>query len=374
MSNTSDGKWTAAELRETLEAGDLPGLKEAGLLDRDDLQYLLSYRRAVPDPEDDDEYQELLFNAVSKNMQQAIENGNLPTMAFANGIKSKRIDAERDAYEKLIKDASPAAHQVLFKGAKGTGKSTKVMDLVSRMYRQGVVEKVITNIKGPDDHPAVEFAEDISRFLEFAQEPGEKVAVFDEFSTVGNAYVGQNDVEQILSRVINAFRKSEGGSLRTFYIGHENDSDIHPIVRKQSDVVVQADGKVDEGLIDKATVFYGWQAYKSGDAAYKVSGLQDIPASSPWSFSTNYFAHLEFDLDNPEEQIDRGQLVDNWEQYQDGEGKDASEATSPERVKCRGVNSEGEGCGAMTDHESGYCEYHRDQWSEDAEGVDPRFN
>lgn len=313
---------------------------------------------ALPkDPRDSVAFQRVGRRALSHSAFDSIMTLNLAQMNAHTGIQTNRVEAT--GYDRLISACTPAAHQILVKGPKGAGKSTKIFDIAKRLLAEGVIEKVLTNVKGPDEHPAVEFSEDISRYLEFAKEPGEKLAIIDEFSTVGNAYVAQHDVEQVLSRVINAFRKSMRGSLRTAYIGHENDNDIHPLVKKQSDVVIQADGKVDEGLIDCATVYSGWQEYKTDKPWFRVRGLQDIPQSSSWSFDTNYFAHLEFDLDDPENQIRRGKLIDNWEAYQEGEVEEDDEDASPWN-RCRGTSTKtGERCG--TRHglsEDGFCASH----------------
>lgn len=361
-----------AEKEEAVPRPEAVGLKSEEAVNAV-LEVLRHYPQEHPEMPDDPTksraIRQIIEHSGTHALRRALRNNKLNEINFWKGVQQQAVDAT--GYDKLINDCKPAAHQITIKGAKGSGKSTKAMDLAKRLLAEGVIDKVMTNIRGPDEHPDVEFSEDISRYLEFAKEPGEKLAVFDEFSTSGNAYTGQVDVEQVMSRCINAFRKSEGGSLRTMYVGHENDNDIHPLVKKQSDVVIEAAGKKDEGLIDVVNVYAGWQDYKKGNRDYRVRGLQDIPEDSLWSFESNYFAHLEWDLDAPEKQIDRGQLIDNWEQYQDG--GDFTEEEDEQKVKCRGTNSEGEGCGSMTSHKSGYCEWHRDQWDTEGHGIDPRF-
>lgn len=370
----SDGGFSAGKVADAIREGDVDALYEAFLADDEDAaDLLLRLERAYDEDGDgpDDVRDTPLWRILARpttteSLRHARQDGDVDTLSASTGITDGSIEAS--GYEMLVDACKPAAHQILLKGPKGSGKTTKALDIIKRLYNAGEIDKVLTNVRGPEEHEAVEFAEDISRYLEFAKEPGEKLALFDEFSTVGNAYTGQKDVEQVMSRVINAFRKSEGGSLRTMYIGHENENDIHPLVKKQSDVVIQADGKVDEGLIDSATVYRGWQDYTRDDHWFRVSGLRDIPDASPWSFSTNYFAHLEWDLDAPEKQIQRGQLIDGWEQFQDDETGDESDEL-PLR-KCRGHNRRGESCGQRTRHESGYCDAHRDEWDGDP---DPRL-
>lgn len=359
--------YVSGQLRDLLDNGDidLPVLREAGLVDSDAHDILLRIKRHSPDGTDDDRFQRILERELSKNVREGVVRGHTPALNHLTGLSSNSVDAT--GYQMLLKACRPAAQQVLLKGPKGSGKTTKAFDLIRRLHSDFDGElRVMTNVEGPDEHEDVEFAEDISRYLEFAKAPGEKVALFDEFSTVGNAYTGQQDVEQVMSRVINAFRKSEGGSLRTMYIGHENDNDIHPLVKKQSDVVIQADGKVDEGLIDNATVYRGWSDYKSDEDWFNVHGLEDVPSDSPWSFSTNYFAHLEWNLDQPEEQIQRGQLIEDWEKYQ--EGDDAGDEEDEELAVCGH-----DGCKATSEQypviaEEGFCPYHDPDDADDDEG------
>jgi hypothetical protein len=92
-----------------------------------------------------------------------------------------------------------------------------------------------------------------------------------------------------------------------------------------------------------------------------------VPSSSVWGADTNYFAHFELDLDDPHNQIQRGRLVKNWEDYQRDEGDGSDESGE---VSCRGTKSNGDDCAALTGHESGFCRYHREQWDGDP---DPRL-
>ncbi|CAI50762.1 homolog to virus protein HRPV1-VP8 [Natronomonas pharaonis DSM 2160] len=373
----TDASWSAAELADQIRDGDVDAHIDAVLADDQDVgDVMLTMEHAGVD---DGPLAEMLSRKGQTDMlRQARQSGDVASMNAATGLSESRTDAT--GYQRLIDACRPAAQQILIKGPKGSGKTAKALEIVRRLWQDDIIDKVLTNIgrddpddPAPEDHDAVEFAEDISRYLEFAKEPGEKVAIFDEFSTSGNAYTGQSDVEAVMSRTINAFRKSEGGSLRTIFIGHENDNDIHPLVKKQSDVVIQADGKVDEGLIDCITVYRGWNAYMTDEVWFRVRGLRDIPEWSDWNYSTNYFAHLEWDLDEPEKQINRGQLIDNWEAYQEPDEDPIGDGSSDEATKyvdCRGTKTDGSDCGATVTHESGYCHAHRSQWDGEP---DPRL-
>jgi len=219
-------------------------------------------------------------------------------MNAATGLSEQRIEAT--GYTKLVNACKPAAQQILIKGPKGSGKTVKALDLARELYREFDGElSICTNIKGPDEHEAVTFRETMSGMLEWNRETsGEKVIIGDEWSTTMNAHAHPGgQVGQVVSRFINALRKGQGGSTRLIVVGHEHDTDIAAILREQSDVVVRADGKADEGMADLATVFDGWQAYLTDDDWFKVRNLQDVPDSSVWGADTNYFAHFELDLD-----------------------------------------------------------------------------
>ena len=307
----------------------------------------------------------------SSEVNAAVRDGKARELQARTGFSgSNRIDAT--GYQKLVEAAKPAAQQILIKGPKGSGKTTKALDLARHLYQEFNGDlSVLTNIRRSEDEPikhdAVDYADSVSGMLEWVRDtPGEKLIIGDEWSSTVNSHANMDgSVRKTFSQFINALRKGEGGSTRLLAIGHEHDTDIAAIVRNQSDVVVQADGKVDEGLIAKATVFRGWQDYKEEEEWFKLRGMLDVPDDSPWAVSTNYFATFDVDLDNPGKQIQKGKLVECWQQYQDNDEE-------LRLVKCKGVRTNGGGCEQMTDHKSGYCHHHRDQW--DGETIDDRHD
>lgn len=88
-----------------------------------------------------------------------------------------------------------------------------------------------------------------------------------------NEWIGGRNVKDQFGCTINALRKSENGSNRLFIIEHEHQTDVAKALRTQSDVVVYAEGKKDEGLIDKATVYRGWSDYTDDESWFRVRGL-----------------------------------------------------------------------------------------------------
>lgn len=368
MSSGYDSARTADEIRE----GEVDASIDAILADDHPIaNMMLAAERADIDSEENPLYALLSRGATSHTLRQARKTGHVPTLNAATGLSESRVDAT--GYDLLVNAVKPAAQQVLVKGPKGSGKSTKAMDLAKRLYHEFDGElSILTNIEGPDDHPAVDYADTLSGMLEWVRDTdGEKLVIGDEWSSTVNAHAhGGGEVRASFSRFINSLRKGKGGSTRLIVIGHEHDTDIASILRHQSDVVIEADGKVDDGLIDCATVFEGWQAYKQGDEWFRVRGLQDVPSSSQWGFSTNYFATFELDLDNPGEQIRKGKLVENWEEYQDDADDPTGGEDAAEYRQCRGTTADGGECGATVTHPSGYCHAHRSQWTGDD---DPRL-
>mgnify|MGYP006271899647 CR=1 FL=1 len=361
------GGWKAGELADTLRNGDFEA----------DIDAVLSDDEIVGDcimRLDDGPLRDLLSEQTSTDMlRRARRESDVASMSAATGLSDSKIDAT--GYQLLVNSIKPAAHQVLLKGPKGSGKTTKALDIARHLHAEmdGKLN-VLTNIKKSEtqeiEHDAVDYADTVSGMLEWVRDtPGEKLVIGDEWSSTVNSHAhGGGKVRETFSQFINALRKGEGGSTRLLVIGHEHDTDIAAIIRNQSDIVITADGKKKEGLIDQATVYKGYQDYTAGNDWVTIRGMQDVPQRSPWSVSTNYFATFEIDLDEPQKQIQKGKLIENWEQYQD----DSNEATDGgrERITCRGKRTDGGDCKQQTDHISGYCQPHRDQW--DGETPDPR--
>ncbi|CAI49265.1 homolog to virus protein HRPV1-VP8 [Natronomonas pharaonis DSM 2160] len=362
----SNSGYQAAELSDKIRDGDVGAHIDSVLADDQDMGHvmLMMEKAGV----DDGPLAEMLSRKGQTDMlRKARQNGDVASMNAATGLSESRVDAT--GYEMLLSRIEPAAQQALIKGPKGSGKTTKALDIARRLYTRFEGElSIATNIKGPDEHDDVQLVESVSEMLEWNRDTdGEKLMIGDEWSTTVNAHAGGGDARKTFSQFINALRKGRGGSTRLLVIGHEHDTDIAKILRTQSDVVIRADGKVDEGLIACATVYDGWTDYVEDDHAFQLRGLQDVPENGPWGTDTNYFAHFELDLDEPDKQIRKGKLIDDWEAYQDDATNDGDDELDP--LPCRGIKDDGTDCGAITKHESGFCAHHRDQWTGDD---DPR--
>jgi len=367
----SDG-WQPARTADEVRNGDVDASIDAILTDSDSIgNLMLAAERAGLD-ESSPLIGILGREERSRVLREARKTGQATSMNMATGLAESTEEAT--GYDMLLRRLTPAAQQALVKGPKGSGKTVLALDLAKRLYAEFDGElSIATNIRGPDEHDAVTFVESISEMLEWVRDtPGEKLVIGDEWSTTMNAHAHPGgNVRQTVSRFVNALRKGRGGSTRLLVIGHEHDTDIAAILRTQSDVVIEKAGKADEGLADQAAVYDGWNAYVKREPAFKVRGLQDVAESSVWGADTNYFAYFEPDLDDPVNQIRKGKLIENWEDYQDDETDDLDSASSEVYLQCRGKKTSGDDCGATVTHYSGFCHSHRAQWGGDP---DPRLN
>jgi len=368
---SGNGGWKAGQVADMLRDGDFDANISAVLANDETVGDVMMRLDGLDRAEGG--LSELLRQQSSSDMlRDARKSGDVASMSAATGLSDSSVEAT--GYDMLLDRCKPAAQQILIKGPKGSGKTVLGLDLMRELYAEFDGEMAFfTNVRGPDDHPSVTFGETMSEMLEWVRDTdGEKCVLGDEWSTTMNshAYPG-GDIRQVVSRFINGLRKGKGGSTRLIIIGHEHDSDIAAILRTQADLVVEKAGKADEGLAARANLYDGWNDYVQQSKAFTIRGLNDVTSRSKWSTDTDYFAHFEADLDNPREQIQRGVLVDNWEQFQDDYEDDGGEPEL-ESIKCRGTSKRDGGgqCGNLTDHISGFCGYHRDQW--DGETADKR--
>ncbi|WP_254861731.1 AAA family ATPase [Halovivax gelatinilyticus] len=376
---SGNGGYDAADLADKIREGEVNANIGAVLADTKTAgNIMLACERADLDADTSPLMTMLDRTEETDMLRGARKRGHVPSMNAATGLSDRRTDAT--GYDRLINEIKKPASQTLIKGPKGSGKTTKASDIIRELDREYWNEEadepglsIFTNVKfrGVDDLDHVTFGETVSEMLVWNRDTkGEKVALLDEISTTLNSHANPGgDVRRTVSRFINALRKGEGGSTRLILIGHEHDTDVAAILRNQSDLVIRADGKVDDGLIDCVTVFDGWNDYLKESHWFRVRGLLDVPSESPYRVPTNYFAHFELDLDAPEKQIQRGRLIEKWERYQSDYQRD--EEADDRRVSCRGIKDDGKDCNALTDHESGFCPYHREQWDGDG---DPRFD
>lgn len=365
-------------LKTEMEREDVSAIEESTVVsDKQALDVMLTlmeaYNAMDKDPRKHYAFNRVAKRALSHSAYEAVKEGDTARMNAHTGMTEQDDRIGATGYEILIDDMRPSAQQLIVKGAKGTGKSTKTVDAVRRLYTsmngnlkvmfnfpvKGMSEEdlerasTIYNWDIPEDWidskniDGVKFGFEISEFLEFAKEDGEKLMVMDEFSTIGNQIMGGREVTKVLGRVINALRKSKGGSTRLVLIGHQHDTDIASFLRNQADIVLYAEGKKKEGMIDKGAVYRSeerntaWDNFIEDNPTYSIRGFQDIRDGSLWSIDTNLFASIDWDLDDPEKQIQQGKIVDDWEKYQDSSQKNNQECRKEGCHRTVGLNDEG---------------------------------
>ncbi|MFC4448441.1 hypothetical protein [Halorussus aquaticus] len=361
----SDGGWQPARTADDVRSGEVDASIDAILTDDEAIGNIMLAAERAGLSEDSPLVASLGREERSRVLREARQTGQATSMNMATGLAESSEEAT--GYDMLIKRLTPAAQQSMVKGPKGSGKTVFVLDLAKRLYAEFDGElSIATNIKGPDEHEAVTFIETMSEMLEWVRDtPGEKLVIGDEWSTTMNAHAHPGgDVRTTVSRFVNALRKGEGGSTRLMIVGHEHDTDIAAILRKQSDVVIEKAGKADEGLADQAAVYDGWNDYVQQDYAFTLRGLQDVPEDSVWGADTNYFAYFEPDLDDPRNQIQRGKLIEDWEQYQETDDP----GSSGEDPRCQAEKKGGGQCpqGAVFPRgdDPVVCHGHRDKLDE----------
>jgi len=236
---SSDDRWVSAELREALARGDLPALAEAGLLEQQDLEYLLSFKRSVEDAEDTDRYQELLMQAVSKKINKAVEYGNLSVMSHANGISQDRVDAStvtfRDKMEELWKpqDRDHMLNLVIYApppptGPTGVGKTDTAYTLIEGgelvHSEYGGLTAASNNTTDPFDD--VQSWTELEDWLEATD--GTKVFLWDEAAQV--LQFDDINAGRALSRLIKLLRKYECHLILIGHTGKDIPKDVRRMV------------------------------------------------------------------------------------------------------------------------------------------------
>lgn len=380
---SDNAKYLSRDAAHALESSNVNLFAEATGLNYRDAEYLMAYHQHYQPIEADDpkratehpKFKKLLQRGIGRASNQATHAGHISKLAaLSHGqYNNQRIDAT--GYDLIIKNVKLPAQQIVIKGQKGCGKTTKTMDIVRHLNQEfrgnlkvagNILDQETADEEGWEKGISADnyqFMEKMSSFLEFAKEDGEKVIIWDEASSKLNQWTGGSDAKDTIGRVINALRKGEGGSTRLIIIGHEHDTDIASFIRSQTDLVIYAEGKVDEGLIDKATLYEGWKNYQQGKSWIQIEGMRDVPKESDWAFDDNYFAVIDIDLDAPDKQIERGKLIDNWRDYQEEEDDSQEQEDTLERleskVRCIATKDNGEQCKQTTDHPSEYCKrYH----------------
>lgn len=362
MSNDIGSGYSFAQLREDLKNEELPALSQAGLLSEDTIDYLHRYRRHY-EPEDDSEpyyarntehWEEVVVPEVSKNLRKAVRNGNQSVVKHAIGLADSGRGAEMDFvdYEKhraLIRE--PGLVELMFAGMGGgkTMTAARQAELWMMLYPNG---DVFTNIRSwAEIHPRVEYVRNFPELDRAAKENSEKHILFvgDEMGIDGNAYGGNEAMEQVMHEFTRLMRK-EPFNLRMILIS-QRPTDIHPTLRNDEIAVYAMKEGSTKKEKQKQIVIYDETTDKSctevdeDSVRCSLDGI-GIPDVAP---DTNDKASWDWGS------------KEKWAELGYYELEDGGSGGGKEARPCEGVKDDGESCGSLTKHESGFCRHHRDQ-------------
>ena len=358
MSDDIGSGYSYARLREDLKNEELPALSQASLLSEDTIDYLHRYKRHY-EPEDDsepyyarntDHWEEVVVPEVSKNLRKAVRNGNQSVVEHAIGLANSSEDTTQDfvEYEKhrsLLKE--PGLVELLYAGMGGGKTMTAVRqaELWMTLYPDGTV---LTNIRSwAEKHDRVTYVSDFPDLVREARSEPDAHALFvgDEIGLAGNAYGGNEAMEQVMHEFTRLMRKKP---LRLqMIIISQRPKDIHPTLRNDQIAVFG----FKEGASKK-------EKQKNMTIYNSLKGDSDEPDEDTEICSLGGIGMPNVPPDtNDKARWDWGSK-EAWAElgYYDLDDRDEDEAR-----QCKGVKDSGERCGSMTRHETQTCQYHRDQ-------------
>ncbi|SEO96041.1 hypothetical protein SAMN04487948_1094 [Halogranum amylolyticum] len=337
---SEQNRWVSADLQEALKAENLEGLEQAGYVSRDDLEYLLSFKRSVPNATETDRWDELVGNAVSRKMNTAVSNGNVSVMAHATGAPRERVDMSSwQAIDDLVDLWSPEDNDDMLnlmlyaplppEGPTGVGKTDFAYSVLSAGTRAYPGLTIASN-NTSDDFKDIQSWSELNEWLESTQ--GTKAFLLDEAAQV--LQFADMRAGKALSKLIKLLRKYQCHLIVVSHTGKDIPKDIRRMVllcRKESK--------------KKATIGVGLDE-QNGDMQIDrtLLKMKNIPETRLHYESIDDKGTFDFDMDADQDDSDS-----------DDSGGDA------DRVKCHGTKSDGTRCGSLTEHDTGYCQYHRDQ-------------
>lgn len=219
--NTDFDGYNLKSLRDKLvNSGDLNALSEAGLVDDDTVDYLVSFERSYEPgdrehwetgrpaarPEDTQHWRDIVRPEISKALHKAVQNGNMSVIEFANGF-------DDDDHDVPFQEALTLENMVhgdefkifVFTGGQGGGKSYFAYLLSNYKMRlcrrDGIPARAVTNsLSAVQMNEDLDFVGSPQDLLDYRLEnPGHIVLVLDEASSFfdsksGNAHNLQNFV------------------------------------------------------------------------------------------------------------------------------------------------------------------------------------
>ncbi|MBC5793154.1 MAG: hypothetical protein H8Z69_03905 [Nanohaloarchaea archaeon] len=251
-------------LREVLKSdnNDLYAYENAGLLDPEALEYLSKFERYNDsDYTKDERYRTVLKRNTSKNINEAIREGDIHRMAHAIGLSTG--DKKTD-YRKIEDDFKPFIAQegkiYYISGNPNSGKTNLAL-FMAELWREEVGGDVASNISSVKAFRTVESFKELKSFFE---EPGEKFFIADDFSNHASGYSGDRQkFEQKIRKTTNFIAKYKASLA---FIGHTG-MDLHADARRKARFL----DKKNKTHVD---VFKG---VKNGQGTNKKMTLESIP-------------------------------------------------------------------------------------------------
>jgi hypothetical protein len=253
------------ELSKTDQKTQLEVFEEAGILDTEQAEFLQGIQRYNADAGENKNYRRILKKNSSTNLRKAIKNSNLTLLSHFTGIQDNSVNMSQvEKYERLRNWIDRTAGITYIAGHMGTGK-TDFAILLSQVWKQINSEgEVASNISS---HRASKTITSQADLLEWIQEDGEKLFVFDEASSHASGYIKDKmKVEKYFSSLVKFIRKNQG---KLIIIGHTG-KDIHPDIRRLSNYIQKESKK-------EAKVY---ESVENGEGETQKFKLENIPACS----------------------------------------------------------------------------------------------
>ncbi|NUC74775.1 hypothetical protein HTZ84_21160 [Haloterrigena sp. SYSU A558-1] len=294
-SKSSTESWIAGQLREKLVSpnNDLPTLQEAGLLDKEVIDFLVAFEENYQPQDLDDphyaheteRYQRIVKKNVSKNLRRAIRDGDKEVIAHALGVVEQTTSISPiKLIERLRRWIVREAGVTYLAGHMGVGK-TDFSLLLGEIWESNTEGEVASNIKSCKQTKTIVRQDDLTDWLESGS--GDKLFIFDEASSHATGYSHDASVVvKQLSSMIKLIRKNDGSII---IIGHTG-KDLHPDIRRLADYVEKESKK-------ELAVFETVEEAEGQDEKFDLDG---IPPTS-WTYDTKEASSWEWATDEEDE-------------------------------------------------------------------------
>lgn len=321
MSDTDNGLYSAAQLREFLE-GNLSDKESrahphAGLVQDGETQDLLNLLataydgdvdESLPDRvEDTQTYQEVVANAATGTLTDAVADGNVAQQQHAVGMVDSTTEDGQKAKQRLASTLAREGAIVLVTGPPGSGKTATALD-AARMAAQMENAHLLGNIRSwaaLDEDDVVEDSEALGERMGAVD--GRVIAALDEVAQVLRQTGSNQQAAEKFAKDLKLVRK---------YLPHRGDS-----YARQGSVVAVAHTLCGVGAEIRRVVDEVWNKPSASDPGrveiYDVStdgstmdevesfkGLTDTRESYDEHEGSRFSVPLEDDEDDQEDDVD----------------------------------------------------------------------